>query len=1015
VNDSNASYSIGEFARIVGYIPETVRVWETQGLLVRKLLPDGRRVFSDDDVRTVLGMIPSGPVYTTTEFAGMIGCHPSTVYKLFQRGVLDRHTSFTGRHFFTNDDVRAILGYVPVGKVYRKATVARMLQCTFADLEQLEVDGKIKSHRIPNGEQVFDEADVHALMSDDAPQQTYSLIAFTKKVGMSISRVRRWEQQGIITRRQLPDGRRVFNDTDVEMVLANLSANPALNPVAITGEAETSSPETQQSSAESATSARHYVNGGSALSDANVHRRSRAFLPAGMYSLTESARILGCHRATLRQWERDGVLVPQHLLDGRAFYTEADLSVAKALLPNAPEGTYSMAEFANKIGRSVSSVKCLVRNGLIVPQRLSNGRVFFTEDDVRAARELSFPQGAYTVDAFTKAIGCSRTTLRRWEELGQLVPQRLANGRAFYTEDDVSLAQALLSPALIDGTYTLATFAKAIGKSMTTVSTLVHKGVLVPQHFADGRMCFTEADVLTAKALFPRVPEGTYNKTEFAQQIGRGIGTVKSLLAKGLIVPQRLSNGRVFFTEADVLRAKALLRHVPEGMYNKTEFAQKIGRGIGTVTRLEHNGLIVPKRFSTRRVFYTEDDVSLAKALLLNAPEDTYTVDAFTKAIGCSRTTLRRWEELGQLVPQRLANGRPFYTEAHVSLAKALLNRLPEGTYTMTEFAKKIGRCLPTVKSLERKGVITPHHLANGRVFYTEDDVRAVEAVFPPKGTYNAHAFARVVGCSPGDLLRWERNGQLPPHHLANGRVFYTEDDVSLAKALPSNILPAGTYTAREFATKIGRSVNTVETLVRKGMLTPQHLVGGKRFFTDADVTAALAIISPEGTYTLAEFIAQVGCCSNTVWKWQQRGLISPQRLANGHRCYTNDDVAVGKALLKRLPPEGMYSVSQFAEAIGRSVETVNRLVREGIIVPHRLRDNRMFFTEDDVRAVATIIPPKGAYTMTEFATAVGCDRSTLLKWQHEGKLAPHRLANNRPYYIETDVPVAKALLGQTA
>lgn len=40
-------------------------------------------------------------------------------------------------------------------------------------------------------------------------------------------------------------------------------------------------------------------------------------------------------------------------------------------------------------------------------------------------------------------VGVSTTTLRRWEDIGRIKPQRLAHGQRIYTEDDIQTLRRL--------------------------------------------------------------------------------------------------------------------------------------------------------------------------------------------------------------------------------------------------------------------------------------------------------------------------------------------------------------------------------------------------------------------------------------------------------------------------------------------------------------------------------------------------------------------------------------------
>src|SRR5246127_3951197 len=49
------TYSLGEFARLMGVHPKTVQRWDRDGTLTAKRTPTGRRFYTDEDQRRVLG------------------------------------------------------------------------------------------------------------------------------------------------------------------------------------------------------------------------------------------------------------------------------------------------------------------------------------------------------------------------------------------------------------------------------------------------------------------------------------------------------------------------------------------------------------------------------------------------------------------------------------------------------------------------------------------------------------------------------------------------------------------------------------------------------------------------------------------------------------------------------------------------------------------------------------------------------------------------------------------------
>src|SRR5579885_2123457 len=88
---------------------------------------------------------------------------------------------------------------------------------------------------------------------------------------------------------------------------------------------------------------------------------------------------------------------------------------------------------------------------------------------------------------------------------------------------------------------------------------------------------------------------------------------------------------------------------------------------------------------------------------------------------------------------------------------------------------------------------------------------------------------------------------------------------------------------------------------------------------------------------------------------------------------------------------ENTYSPKQFGALIGKSVLTLQRWDKAGILPAHRTPTNRRYYTHDQYL--------ENTYSPKQFGALIGKSVLTLQRWDKAGILPAHRTPTNRRYY----------------
>lgn len=109
---------------------------------------------------------------------------------------------------------------------------------------------------------------------------------------------------------------------------------------------------------------------------------------ATRYSITEFAKMLGVHRKTLLQWDKNGTLVAKRDPNGKKYYTpeQYDECVNRGMVKkntgeNKYPAIYTISQFAKMAGVSISTLEQLDNNGTFPAKRNHVGHRYYTDED----------------------------------------------------------------------------------------------------------------------------------------------------------------------------------------------------------------------------------------------------------------------------------------------------------------------------------------------------------------------------------------------------------------------------------------------------------------------------------------------------------------------------------------------------------------------------------------------------------------------------------------------------------
>lgn len=166
-----------------------------------------------------------------------------------------------------------------------------------------------------------------------------------------------------------------------------------------------------------------------------------------------------------------------------------------------------------------------------------------------------------------------------------------------------------------------------------------------------------------------------------------------------------------------------------------------------------------------------------------------YRTSEVAKIIGLHPNTIRKYEAWGLIPqPQRLPNGYRIYTDFHVDLIK-----LSRKAFHIELLHSNLRRTMvEVIKAAAKKEFISAQQQLFCYQEIIDDELeKAQKATEICEGlllhkhnllsskTYSRKAVAELLGVSVDALRNWELNGLLQPQRQANGRRYYTSQEVS--------------------------------------------------------------------------------------------------------------------------------------------------------------------------------------------------------------------------------------------
>lgn len=164
----------------------------------------------------------------------------------------------------------------------------------------------------------------------------------------------------------------------------------------------------------------------------------------------------------------------------------------------------------------------------------------------------------------------------------------------------------------------------------------------------------------------------------------------------------------------------------------------------------------------------------------------------FSREIGVSTNLLRKWHELGILVPHAITpTGIRIYTDEQVIAYKNGDYSIPtDDSYSTSEFSEKTGVSESTLYKWKEIGRLVPDHVnEQGFSRYSKAQVDKYFAgeydCMVEEGFINRESFAQLLGVSESLVIQWNSRGLLVPDHKTITRVWqYLPQQLEDAKKL---------------------------------------------------------------------------------------------------------------------------------------------------------------------------------------------------------------------------------------
>lgn len=164
---------------------------------------------------------------------------------------------------------------------------------------------------------------------------------------------------------------------------------------------------------------------------------------------------------------------------------------------------YHLGELARIFGVSCNTISRWMESGKMQHHVNERKQRYCTEEDLmqfmNPAGKLDYDaKDEYTRNEMTKILNCSEKTIRRLDEKGILHPKKKSNGRCYYTMQDIRDYESFLTKKPVENVpqiYTRKNIAKILSCSERTIIRLEQAGILNPEITPTGRHHYSMQDI----------------------------------------------------------------------------------------------------------------------------------------------------------------------------------------------------------------------------------------------------------------------------------------------------------------------------------------------------------------------------------------------------------------------------------------------------------------------------------------------------------------------------------------
>lgn len=483
---------------------------------------------------------------------------------------------------------------------------------------------------------------------------------------------------------------------------------------------------------------------------------------------------------------------------------------------------YRVKEVAELIGVSRSTICEWVRERILVPSKIINGKSYFVKDDIIKAKKLIKFRKAnqYAFDLredFTRTeisilCGISVTKLAYWEELGILVPQEnKKTKRISYNEDNllyVSEYTKNIRNALISKDNDFSEYEKDYFciSDMKLISEAVNSGIIyayVTRRF---------------KPMFD------YRGVHFYS-----FDNLKEVY--------------------NYLVSNDYTKNTDKTLFSSTDAMRHTGLSEMSLSRLESDNIVVPSssRYSNSD-YYTKEQIAEIKDYVDTEkrkyiPNKLYRIKDVKRITGYNVYKLAIFECAGIIKATTVEGSVRYYDEEQVIFLRdndceKIYDSIPEeerGILTLGKIVDIANVSIPQIDEAIREGKITPMYYNHSVTSYstaifsvsqTDDIKKCFEGV---ERWFNEHEAAKMVGLTSDEVYLAAENGDVEYIKKYNSKYYFSKEQVNkLCK-----LYKCRRYRMTNISKLTGINFAVIKRLVEEGRLIPAEVRDGVNYFDD--------------------------------------------------------------------------------------------------------------------------------------------------------------------------------------